>query len=129
MPAVSLAAQTIATSTVAAKLYLPLPFQPSAVIPVQLTQNAVVDYADDRTRYGRRKGSRYFEFDLSFNNRQLAEFARFRTFWQDLYPASPFTWVEPFQNLTLTCYFTSNLSYDIESSGAINYRVRVEGTQ
>lgn len=129
MPAVSLAAQTIVTSSVTAGLYLPLPFQPSAVIPVQLVQNAVVDYADDRTRYGRRKGSRYYEFDLSFNNRQLSEFARFRTFWQDLYPASPFTWVEPFQGLTLTCYFTSNLSYEIESSGAINYRVRIEGKQ
>lgn len=101
--------------------------KPSAVIPVQYVQNVVVDLADDRTRYGRTKGTRYYEFDLSFNNRDLTEFGNFKTFWENHYPATAFTFVEAFQNITLTCYFTSNIVYEIQSSGAINYRVRIEG--
>lgn len=103
--------------------------KPSAVIPVQYNQNVAVDFADDRTRYARKKGSRYYELELTFNNRQLSEFQTFQTFWEDHYPGTQFTFVEPFQNLTLTCYFTSNLSYEIDSAGAINYRVRIEGVE
>jgi phage-related protein len=105
-----------------------LPYQPSYVISGQQLQNVVVDFADDRTRYGRKKGGRYFEYDLTFRNRQLAEFQAFQTFWQNHYPATAFDWVEPYQNVTHTCYFISPLSYEINFEGAIDYRVRIQST-
>lgn len=105
-----------------------LPYQPSYVISGQQRQNVVVDFSDDRTRYGRKKGGRYFEYDLIFRNRQLAEFQAFQTFWQTNYPATLIDWTEPFQNVTHTGYFVSELSYEISFEGAIDYRVRIQTT-
>lgn len=104
-----------------------LPYQPSAVIPVQYNQVVAVDYSDDRTRYGRKKGDPYYALDLSFNNRDLAEFQAFKTFFDAHYPATAFTFTEQFQNLELQCYFVSSLSYEIAFDCAVNYRVRIEG--
>lgn len=105
-----------------------LPYQPSYVISGQQLQNVVVDYSDDRTRYGRKRGGTYYEYDLIFRNRQLAEFQAFQTFWSNNYPATAFTWLEPFQNVTHTCYFISGITYEINFEGAIDYRVRIQTT-
>ena len=105
-----------------------LPYQPSYVIAGQQRQIVVVDYSDDRTRYGRKKGGVFYDYDLIFRNRDLTEFQAFQTFWGNHYPATQFTWSEPFQNVTHTGYFTSDISYEIEADCAITYRVKIQTT-
>lgn len=105
-----------------------LPYQPSYVIAGRQLQNAVVDYSDDRTRYGRTKAGRYFEYDLEFRNRQLDEFQAFQTFYTQNFPATAFDWFEPYQNVTHTGYFISALEYQINFDNSIDYKVRIQTT-
>ena len=105
-----------------------LPYQPSYVIIARQIQNVLVDYSDDRTRFGRTKAGRYFEYDLEFKNRQLNEFQAFQVFYNKNYPATAFTWLEPYQNVTHDCYFISTLDYQINFDNSIDYRVRIQTT-
>ena len=107
---------------------LSLPYQPSYIITGQQLQNVIVDYSSNRTRYGRKRGGSYFQYDLIFRNRQLPEFQAFQAFWQQHYPATLFTWTEPYQGIVHACYFISEVSYEIQFAGSIDYKVKIETT-
>lgn len=107
-----------------------LPYKASAAIPVQYQQNAVVDFADDRTRYGRTKGSPYYVFDLTFANREPSEFHAFQAFWEAHYPDTAFEYTEPLIRTITTGSITSGqatLTVASTSTWAANQGIRVTG--
>lgn len=105
-----------------------LTIQPSYVIAWQRKVQVVVDFSDDRTRFGRQKGSAYSEYDLIFRNRTLSEYQDFVTFWNQHYPAWPFSWTDDFQSASYTCYFISDISAEVQSDCSIDFRVRIQTT-
>lgn len=105
-----------------------LTIQPSYVVAWQRRQNAIVDYADDRTRYGRTKGPIYTTFDLTFRNRTASEYSTFLAFYDLKWPSTSFLWTEKTQNIQYTCYFISDISAEVEGDCAVTWRVRMEGT-
>lgn len=107
-----------------------LPYKASAAIPVQYQQNAVVDFADDRTRYGRTKGSPYYVFDLTFENREPSEFHAFQAFWDNHYPDTAFEYTEPLIRTITTGSITSGqatLTVASTATWAANQGIRVAG--
>ncbi len=113
---------------------MPLPaddltIQPSYVVSWQRRRVVVVDYADDRTRYGRVKGTEPFvTFDLIFRNRTASEYSSFLSFFDSKYPATAFYWTEKTTNVQFSCYFVSDISVEVQSDCSVDWRVRMEGT-
>lgn len=105
-----------------------LPDNPSYVIAWQRQVNVVVDYSDDRTRFGRQKGGIYSEYDLIFRGRTENEYSTFISFWESHYPATAFTWTEAFTGDSKTCYFISAVSAEVQNDCAVDFRVRIQTT-
>lgn len=107
-----------------------LPYKASAAIPIQYQQNVVVDYSDDRTRYGRKKGDPYYVLDLTFENREPAEYHAFEAFWNAHYPATSFEYTEPTIRAITTGSITSGqatLTVASTATWAANQGIRVAG--
>lgn len=107
-----------------------LPYKASAAIQVQYQQNAVVDFSDDRTRYGRKKGDPYYVFDLTFANREPSEFHAFQAFWDAHFPGTAFEYTEPVIRTITTGSITSGqatLTVASTLTWAANQGIRVAG--
>ena len=103
-----------------------IPLNPSAVIQTDLQHQVVYDYSDNRTRYARKRGLPYAIFDMSFNNKSLANLQTLQAFWCTFYPGGQIQWLDPVTGYDWDGYIVSDLEWEAQAMCDIDIKMRVE---
>lgn len=100
------------------------PYDPNAIIKVEVGKKVLISEAEDGTRATRVKnfgGNSQAKYELNFANRDLAEFEAARAFWARSYPGQPILISDKVRNVRVVGYIDSDLSYEVEASCAVSY--------
>lgn len=103
-----------------------IPIKPNAVVQAEVQQIVTYDYSDNRTRFARKRGQPYVVFDLTFNNRNLANLQTMQAFWCTHYPGVEIQWSDGATGYDWQGYIISDLEWEVQAMCDIDIKMRVE---
>jgi hypothetical protein len=109
-------------------VYEKFPYDPTAVIPVDVTGKVLVSEAEDGARAMRVKnkgGGSQRKFELQFKNRDLTELNAAIAFWQVNYNGRPIIFDDKVRGQRIIVYIDSDLHYDVGAACDIDYSFRI----
>ncbi len=105
-----------------------LPYVPNLNITTEYTKKVIVSEAEDGSIQGRSKtpsGQTPLRGELTFQNRELAEWEAMRTFFDDHHPGTPVIYDDLIRSKRHVVYFDSDIRAEFFTSGAIDYAFRI----